>query len=436
MTSSTISRSIEAIVGTEHLEESPGITLDGHRPVLLVRPGSHEEVRECLKLCSEANLAVVPAGLMSWVESGNPLRCADVLLSLARMARIIDYSPADLTVVAEAGLTIKELYRATEPERQWLPLDPPGAARSTVGAVASCASSGPLRLGFGTPRDYVIGLRLAHADGSESKSGGRVVKNVAGYDMNKLYIGSFGTLAVVTGLTFKLRPLPDSSSTVIVPSQNLRPLAEAARGILAMDLMPVSVLLAKGVYKDDAGSRSGDWVLAIRLIENETAVSYQKDRIEELLGSNASYSSLAGDLERAIWEQIADIDNLGEVCIKISLPLSEVLQASENMISSVAGCAASVDAGVGIIRLAFDAEERRAIEIIERLRAEALALGGTLVIERAATDIRRQADGWGDLGPTASLMKSIKDKLDPQEILSPGRFDWGIQRARTKDDLL
>jgi glycolate oxidase FAD binding subunit len=421
-----IARSIESIIGADHITESPTLVIDGHSPNLLARPGSHEEVKECLRACSGADLAVVPAGLMSWLESGNPLRRADIVLSLERMNRIIDYSPADLTVVVEAGLTVKEMYRATEMERQWLPLDPPGAAQSSLGAVAACASSGSLRLGFGTPRDYVIGLRLAHAGGSESKSGGRVVKNVAGYDMNKLYVGSFGTLAVITELTFKLRPLPDSSSSLLVSSHDPESLAGIARRVLAMDLLPASVMLAGGVLESESGSRPGEWSLAIRFIENETTVRSQIDRVKEMLGSNNRFLTLSASEERALWDRMIEIEKPGTVVCKISLPLSETLNALDRVSSSVPICAATCDAGTGIIRIAFEADEMRAVEAIKRLRAEAMAIGGTLIIERAALAIRQQADAWGDIGPTASIMKAIKEKLDPQSILNPGRFVCGI----------
>jgi glycolate oxidase FAD binding subunit len=426
MTSSDFIRQIESVVGTDHVERSPDVVIDGLSPLMLARPGSREEVAECLKVCSEANLAVVPAGLGGWLECGNPLRRADCILSLVRMSRIIDYSPADLTVMVEAGLTVKELYDATRKERQWLPLDPPGSARATLGAVASCASSGALRLGFGTPRDYVIGLRLAHADGTESKSGGRVVKNVAGYDMNKLYIGSFGTLAVITEITLKLRPLADSSSSITVRSESLSAVGETARRVLAADILPVSIVLARGVLREDTTPGFDGWEMSVRFVENETAVEHQISRVIEIIGSNASYSIHGGEKERAMWERLVEIDRTKAVMIKISLPLSKALEALASIPEALPGCAIVGDAGTGIIRIALDEGNAKAIEIIERLRAESVAIGGTLIIERAATAVRRRADAWGDPGRTASLMREIKDRLDPQALLNPGRFVCGI----------
>src|SRR4029453_16961482 len=237
-------RSIELIVGSDHITEEPAFQIDGWRPKLICRPESAGEVAECLKVCSEEGAAVVPAGRMTWLASGNPLERADVVISLERMSRIIQFSPPDLTVAVQAGLTLNELNAVAMRERQWLPFDPPGMESASLGAIAACNSSGALRLGFGTPRDYVIGLKLAHADGSESKSGGQVVKNVAGYDMNKLYVGSYGTLAIITELTFKLRPLAERISTMMISSKSRGQLFELARRVLASELQPASVVLA------------------------------------------------------------------------------------------------------------------------------------------------------------------------------------------------
>src|SRR5258708_1192217 len=165
-----IARSIQSILGPDHVTKRPALRIDGLTPKLLARPASAEEVAACLKVCSQLDAAVIPAGRLSWLECGNPLKRADVVLSLDRMCRLIEYSPADLTATVEGGLPLIDLNKLIMKERQWLPLDAPGFNSSSLGAVAACNSSGALRLRFGTPRDYVIGLKLAHADGTHSKS--------------------------------------------------------------------------------------------------------------------------------------------------------------------------------------------------------------------------------------------------------------------------
>ncbi len=230
--------------------------------------------------------SVIPAGLMTWLECGNTVKRADVILSLERMNRIVEYSPPDLTATVEAGLRLNEFNLVTARERQWLPLDPPGSTAASLGAIAACNSSGALRLGFGTPRDYVIGLKLAHADGTESKSGGRVVKNVAGYDMNKLYVGSFGTLAVITGVTLKLRPMPESFATLVITGKNQKSLIEFAKRVLASELQPASIFLTRRLFAD---TRFGNDALLLRFIESEAAVKHQMDWVERATGNDYQY---------------------------------------------------------------------------------------------------------------------------------------------------
>src|ERR1051325_4333794 len=163
-----LARLIQSAVGDEHVITAPELTIDNLRPSILVEPGSADEAAACLRVCAEMNAAVIPAGLMTWLECGNAVRRADVVLSLGRMSRIVEYSPPDLTATVEGGLTLSEFNAAAKSERQWLPFDPPGFAAASLGAIAACNSSGALRNGFGTPRDYVIGLSLAHADGTRS----------------------------------------------------------------------------------------------------------------------------------------------------------------------------------------------------------------------------------------------------------------------------
>lgn len=416
LTNTELAKSFESVVGADHIASSPEIEIDGLKPKILVNPGSAEEVAECLKVCAGANAAVIPAGFMTWLESGNPVARADVILSLERMNRIIEYSPADLTATIEAGLSIREFNTAARPERQWLALDPPGATDSSLGAIVACASSGPLRLGFGTPRDYVIGLKLAHADGTESKCGGRVVKNVAGYDLNKLYVGSFGTLAVLTELTFKLRPLPEKFVTARVSAKQHTSLFQTANRILNSELQPASIFITRIVT-------TGGFSLLVRFADNESAVSYQLDRTAQMLDEGCRAEVLSEDEAASIWSQVANLDALAGTALRLSVPMSAVRLAFEKVCSLRSDCVAAADIGVGIVRMAFDADEENTVKLSESLRAE---MSGTLFVERASSNVRRRADAWGDAGQTAGLMKAVKAKFDPQSLLNPGRFVCGI----------
>ncbi len=419
-----LARSIESIVGRDHLTEEPALQIDGLTPKLIARPGSVDEVVACMRVCSESGAAVVPAGQMSWLQCGNPLSRAGVVLSLERMRRIIDYSPPDLTATVEAGLTLSEFNAVSVLQRQWLPLDPPGFRSASLGAIAACNSSGALRLGFGTPRDYVIGLRLAHADGTESKSGGQVVKNVAGYDMNKLYVGSYGTLAIITEITFKLRPLAERSSTIMITSKYRGPLFQLARRVLASELQPASVVLTRRLLATLAPSQPDD-ALLIRFIDSEKAVEHQVAWVMQAIGDSYVGTVLSAEEADTAWAEVADFDR-GTIRVRFSVPLSSVPAEFEKAFVAHVECVATADIGTGMIRLAFDADERSVVDQIKRLRASAAAANGTLMIERAPAEVRREADAWGDAGSTAGLMRSIKARFDQQSILNPGKFVLGL----------
>lgn len=419
-----IAKSIESIVGAGHIAENSALKIDGLSPSFLARPASAEEVVACLKACSQLDAAVVPAGRMTWLECGNPLRRGEVILSLDRMSRVVDYSAPDLTATVEAGVTLAGFNAMTSRERQWLPLDPPGFKIASLGAVAACNSSGALRLGFGTPRDYVLGLKLAHADGTESKSGGRVVKNVAGYDLNKLYVGSYGSLAIITELTFKLRPLPERSTTVMITARYRGPLFQLARQVLASELQPASVVLTHRLSSPQIESWPED-ALLIRSVESHAAVEHQVSSINRLASDNYETTLLSDAEAQAVWAEVADFDERA-VRVRFSVPLSAVPAEFEKAFLAHLECAASADIGTGIIRVAFDADERSVATQINHLRSNATSSGGTLVIEKAPIEVRRVADAWGDVGSISPLMRSIKERFDSQSLLNPGKFVLGL----------
>ena len=236
-----------------------------------------------MRMCSESNAAVVPAGRMSWLECGNPLRSVDVVLSLERMQRIIDYSPADLTATVEAGVTLGAFNAVTAQQRQWLPLDPPGFRSASLGAIVGCNSSGALRLGFGTPRDYVVGLRLVHADGLESRSGGKVVKNVAGYDLCKLYTGSLGTLGVITPVTLKVRPRPEALALLMTDCR-WESIGELLDKLHGSATRPVCIDILHGAHDEPPS-------IFVGFEDNAQAVAWQVERLRAELGTTWTVNS-------------------------------------------------------------------------------------------------------------------------------------------------
>jgi len=197
---------LTSIVGEANISASSRLSVS--TSALKVVPGSIEEVCEVMKLASSEGWSVVPAGAMTWLDAGQPLRNANIILSTGRLKRIIEHEPADLVAITEAGVTLNDFNAALLQKGQWLAIDPPDDGRSTIGGVVATGLGGAQQFGYGPPRKHVIGMKVVMADGRLIKAGGRVVKNVAGYDLCKLFTGSYGTLGIIVEVNLKLRPLP------------------------------------------------------------------------------------------------------------------------------------------------------------------------------------------------------------------------------------
>src|SRR5262249_23152301 len=210
---------LEGIVGAGHMLTRPaelqGYAVDGLEPVAAVLPGSAEEVGEVVRLAAAEKLAVIPVGGRTKLGVGAPPRRYDVAMDVTRLGRVLAYDPGDLTLGVEAGIRFRELDKVLAVEKQFVPLMPPFAERATIGGVLATNSSTPLRHAYGSARDYVLGMEFVTGEGRCAKSGGRVVKNVSGYDLHKLIIGALGTLGVITRVTFKTFPLPRAQTTFV-----------------------------------------------------------------------------------------------------------------------------------------------------------------------------------------------------------------------------
>ncbi|MGH7276762.1 MAG: FAD-binding oxidoreductase, partial [Candidatus Rokuibacteriota bacterium] len=237
---------LRAVVGPANIlagvELSPYV-VEGRTPEAAVFPGSIEEVAAVVGVASEAELPVTPWGGGTATSVGMPAARPGLVLGLRRMSRLVEHEPGDLTATVEAGMTVAEFQVALRSRGQWLSLDPPDAEHATVGGVLAANASGPRRHLYGTARDLLIGVTVVTADGAVVKGGGKVVKNVAGYDLPKLFIGSYGTLGIIVEATVKLRPLPDDERLVCVSFDRLKDAGAAVRALMASDLIPNAVEL-------------------------------------------------------------------------------------------------------------------------------------------------------------------------------------------------
>jgi glycolate oxidase subunit GlcD len=402
-------------------------------PRLAVAPASADEACEVLRLAASSGWAVVPAGAETWLDAGNPLSRADVILSTRRMQRIIEHEPADLVATAEAGVTLDALNAELHRGGQWLALDPPDDGRATIGGVVATGMSGAQSYGFGAPRGSVIGMRVALSDGRIIKAGGRVVKNVAGYDLCKLFTGSYGTLCLILELTFKLRPRPTQTATVVARAP-LDSLLSIARATLHARLLPVAVeLLSPGVAERLEIPNKGSLpALLLRYAGTPETVAYQTEQTTNLLRNTpATADCSVFDDDAAYWRGLSalPLEEAHALVWRASVLPSELgafleraMKDGEATFSSSSLWHAGVaDGRLRVMNTPGEGADA-CVASLERLRAGARTAGGALIIERASPEIKNAIDAWGAFEPNLSLMRRVKQELDSNGLLSPGRF--------------
>ncbi len=378
-----------------------------------VTPPTAQEVAAVLREADAAGRAVAAVGGGTQLELGNPPSRLDVAIDTTGLNRVVEYEPADLTVTVEAGMRLSELQRILGEQGQFLALDPPLEDAATIGGAIATNASGPLRFAFGTARDLVIGIRVANSDGTITHAGGRVVKNVAGYDLNKLYVGSLGTLAITVELSFKLAPIPPSLATVGGEFSDLAKVRALVGDVLRSPLSPLAIDLV------------GSHEVVFRVGGYPQAVERQVRDLSALIGNHgggrvdADWDALQRDRLEA---RRRDVVLKATAPISASATLVEILEANLRELSPNVWA----HAGNGVAYAACNAPADASV--LEQTRQAVLALGNNsaLVIERCPTVLKRGIDVWGDPGPTLALMRAIKSKLDPNNTLNPGRYVGGI----------
>jgi glycolate oxidase FAD binding subunit len=389
------------------------LSIDGVSPSTVVSPSSAEELAAHLKDADAAGQKVLPVGGGTQLDLGMPPARVDVLLETTALNRIVEYEPADLTVTVEAGMRFAELQRILGEQGQLLALDPPLEAGATIGGAIATNASGPLRFAHGSARDLVIGTRVANPDGTITHAGGRVVKNVAGYDLNKLYIGSLGTLAVLVELSFKLAPVPPATATLNGTFDALESTRAVLDDVVRSPLSPLAIELL--------GSRQ----VVFRVGGYPQAVERQVRDLSALIERHGGQprDSAWEDLQRSRVEA-----RRRDVVLKAAAPISTSTALVDILERALADLNPTVwaHAGNGVAYAACDAPA--GVDALVRARRDVTALGNnaSLVIERCPTPLKAAIDVWGDPGASLSLMRAIKAKLDPKSTLNPGRYVGGI----------
>jgi glycolate oxidase FAD binding subunit len=377
-------------------------------------PSSAEDLAEALHEVNANARTVAVIGNDSKRLMSGPVLRADVVISTAGLRRILQYEPNDLTISVEAGMPFSELQSLLARRKQMIALDPPFAAHATIGGVVASNSSGPMRRGFGTARDLVIGMTFAMLDGKLVKTGGMVVKNVAGLDMGKLLIGSFGTLAVITSVNFRLHSLPLETRTFVFTFPDLDAAIEKRDSILASVLQPVAIDLASPAAAARLGYRG--YLLAVRASGSPTLIQrYARD-----LSANAE---LTGNQNISLWQHIREftpeflVRQPTGVVLRISTPLTGLA----TLIRLISGPSIS-RAGSGITYIYLSSWQ--GVPPFWKAVAEH---GWSAVIEFAPDDVRSTNELWRLSSSSASaeafaMMKRVKQMFDPQNLLNRGRL--------------
>ncbi|HEV2218371.1 MAG TPA: FAD-binding oxidoreductase [Candidatus Dormibacteraeota bacterium] len=350
---------------------------------VVAKPRTAEELASALLEAAAAGKAVVPLGGGRASGMGGVLKRCDVELHTTGLDRVIEHSPADMVVTVEAGITLEAVEDRLKPNKQFLPIDPTPLQGHTIGGLLATGMSGPLRLRYGSARDFLIGIRVALPDGRLASAGGRVVKNVSGYDLMKLHVGALGSLGVIVAASFKVFPYPMHQARVGSDGG-----WEDAGRALSLPMAPVSVEL------------SSDGRVQARLFGSPAAVH----AMERQLGWR--------DLTAA--EIVGHWENAPERWARISTPPARLRQTLDTLPAKASWWASP---GVGVADWEFGSAEE-----VAAARKAAESAGGTLVLMAAPDDVKRQVGAWGTPPPTIEVMRRLKDAFDPGHVLNPGRF--------------
>jgi glycolate oxidase FAD binding subunit len=461
--SMTAASRLASIAGPPHVvSDSPGLAayeVCGKRPAAAVRPGSSDEAAEIVKFAAAEKLALVPCGARTKLAMGLVPRQYDLALDLTRLDRVVAYDPADLTLSVEPGITLQKLGAVLAEHKQWLPLAVPYMEHATIGGTIASGVDTALRQMYGTARDYVLGMEFVTGQGAAAKSGGRVVKNVTGYDIHKLMIGALGTLGVMTKINFRTFPLPVATRGFVARFASADGALELRHSIAHSPLNPQAMEVfspsAAKILCGEAASRivpaaagcgvfsKTEWTLAADFTGNENVLERcQRDffRMAEQCGG-ADFAALTE-------EELSNSASLKREFIPVALaasPAATIVKMSvlpTRMRELLAGAAAAAETnslpwaamarGLGIVYFALlpgdrsDVAQRRVIQATDQILPDCAALGGNATIPWSPAEWKSALKVWGLERGDFDSMRKLKNLFDPLGIVSPGRFVGGL----------
>ncbi len=444
-----------ALPGGRVLEgsESAAFAVDGLAPQLAVMPSSLEELCAAMRVLFEAGAGVIPVGGGTHVNVGPSPQRYDAAICLSGLSRVLEYEPDDLTAGLEAGVPWQAFQESLLPHRQWLALDPAVGARGTVGGVFASGRSGPRRLAHGSPRDKILGVTAVLADGTLARSGGRVVKNVSGYDLHRLYTGSRGTLALIAALHVRLEARPAMRRTLLLVTPRAEEALAACATLLASRLELGALTLLDGLSARSAASGSAGmgwragaderaWTVAV-LFEGPVELVEDHSLKAQRRVSGLRASSLDGGHAETFWSGVAELalpvdartdDGRGSWQVRASLlPREAAVQAlawKARLVERGLGGRVHVHAATGQVFLQMTGSSAEVMaELWARMCEEVSATEGTAELLSAPAEFKPHIPLWCGASGPLSLMHELKGALDPRDILSPGRLPEPLVHA-------
>ena len=416
-----LAEDLRRIVGPDNLREATEQdAVEGVEPDFVVESGSIEEISDVMKLAAREGLAVAPRGSGTKMHIGDPPRRLDLIVSTARMNEVLEHTPGDQIVRLEAGIKLEDLQEHISDSDQMLAIDPPESG-ATIGGIVAANSSGPRRYRYGTIRDLIIGITVILHDGTVAKAGGKVVKNVAGYDLSKLFTGSLGTLGVIANANFRLHPRPEAARTVAVEVTDPQQAQAVAQAIVHSQVEATAVELH---YHEN------EKLLAVLLESIPGGIDAKAETASFLLKQFGEVRALS-DEEADRLGPLTSPEVADDVVLKIGAPpvdlaavLESVLGATER--KELAHPRITGHAGTGVTLVGFSGEnEDGAAGFVEELREIWVRRGGNVTLHRAPLTLKQRVSTWDNGGDYLGLVRRVKEKFDPRGGMNPGRFLGG-----------
>lgn len=387
-------------------------TVSDTPPSYLIFPHTQDALAKVVEYANENQLAILPCGNASKLNWGGLVKNPQLVISTQRLNRIIAHAVGDLTVTVEAGVTLQQLHSVLQPHSQFLPIDPAYPDKATLGGIMATADTGSWRQRYSGVRDMVLGLSFVRYDGKIAKGGGRVVKNVAGYDMMRLFTGSYGTLGIISEMTFRLFPIPEASQTLLLTGKT-DSIYNLGLSLRQSGVTPTAAEILSTSLVESLGHREEMGIL-LRFQSISESISEQIRQVKELAQPMNCQSQIYSDIDEInLWQQVQVRNNNSDLICKIGISPSESILFLTKLNEFGLGM---VNLSSGLGKISINKEG------VKELRSLCQSHQGFLAILEAAKPIKQNIDPWGYNGNALEIMQKLKQKFDPNQIFSPNRL--------------